>query len=66
MQETEIRCNAGECSRLVCKVSAGVLYVRGPRCGVWRAIPVSTLVEGMAQELACDHGRNGQPTKVFL
>jgi hypothetical protein len=50
----------------VCKVSGGVLFVRCPRCGAWRAIPVSTLVEGMAQELACDHGRNGQPTKVFL
>jgi phage FluMu protein Com len=63
----EIRCTEGECSRLVAKLEGGALYVKCPRCGAWRRIEIAALVQGMAVELAaCDHGRNGQPTKVFL
>lgn len=63
----EIRCQEGECTRLVAKLEGGVLLVKCPRCGAWRQIPVASLVAGMAVELACEHGQNGtQPTKVFL
>jgi phage FluMu protein Com len=63
----EYRCGEGECSRLVAKLEGGALLVRCPRCGAWRRIEIAALVQGMAVELAaCDHGRNGQPTKVFL
>ena len=62
----EIRCTDGDCTRLVAKLEGGALLVRCPRCGAWRRIEISALVQGMAVELAaCDHG-NGQPTKVFL
>jgi hypothetical protein len=48
-------------------MEGGALLVRCPRCGAWRRIEIAALVQGMAVELAaCDHGRNGQPTKVFL
>ena len=63
----EIRCNEGDCTRLVAKLEHGVLYVRCPRCGTWREIPVSQLVQGMAVELAaCQHVNGTKPTKLFL
>jgi hypothetical protein len=52
---------------LVAKLEHGVLMVKCPRCGAWRAIPVAALVQGMAVELAaCAHGNGQTATKVFL
>jgi hypothetical protein len=63
----EIRCGEGDCSRLVAKLEAGVLLVKCPRCGAWRSIPVASLVQGMAVELAaCNHGNGQTATRVFL
>lgn len=63
----EIRCQDGDCTRLVAKLEGALLMVKCPRCGAWRSIPVAALVQGMAIELdACNHGNGQKPVRVFL